>query len=443
MAMQTQGSDLVRKFGARIAAANEQHKDAPIDLGFMRLPPGIRDGIAKLQVMEWGKYKDDKMGQGMKGADYFRAAAVVVHPIEHNGMRVANTMSTTIMIPMCDVPAKGQRKASTFEDNFFDYQNLFKMLGIAPCPHTKGTDPTGAQIIAYFDAAARILTDPQRPPTYVSFSTRGWTPPRPANWKQGDPEPEMMVFETWHGIVPPERVALLNGQYDPAAGASDAPPSASTVNTNTTANHQTPPIPSNETFNEPPQGVIDPRSVPRTQIQTPALSTQPTMFDGPTNAQIHAPPADESSSQPQSLEDEVTYLVAIAMDDPNGETDEGAAAGLRLEELAVANGWTKKQTTDADNWEQVGDMALSPPESAVTNQRTNPTIGSKHKFAKRGRDGERLKNNKGEAIPPQEVEVTSVDEANKTCTVKTVKDNKDVVDIRSKKPVPVKWEWLE
>jgi len=64
-------------------------------------------------------------------------------------------------------------------------------------------------------------------------------------------------------------------------------------------------------------------------------------------------------------------------------------------------------------------------------------------FAKRTKDGEKLKNNKGGPFPAREVEVTVVDTSAKLCTVKTIKDGKDVVDIRSKKPVAVKFEWLE
>ncbi len=156
------------------------------------------------------------------------------------------------------------------------------------------------------------------------------------------------------------------------------------------------------------------------------------------------------------------------MNDPEGATTEGANASARLEEIAWTVGWSKEQTAGAEDWAAVGDMCLNPPtpptpaappaQVAVPApiQPGTPVIfqtsgapptaimpGGKYKFAKRTRDGLKLRNNKGEEFPPQEIEVTTVNVTNKTCTVKTVKDNKPVVDIRSKQPVDVKFEWLE
>lgn len=156
-------------------------------------------------------------------------------------------------------------------------------------------------------------------------------------------------------------------------------------------------------------------------------------------------------------------MAEVAMNDPEGATEEGAAASARLEELAWAAGWTKDQTASAPDWAGVAEMALNPP---VRNSPSTPTltskaisepvaevpppndtpvvvVGSRWKFAKRTKEGAKLKNSKGEEFPPQEVEVVSVDSAAKTCTLKTVRDGKDVVDIRTKVPVLVKWEWLE
>ncbi len=87
--------------------------------------------------------------------------------------------------------------------------------------------------------------------------------------------------------------------------------------------------------------------------------------------------------------------------------------------------------------------SVSPPQDTAGSKQIVVGVGSKWKFAKRTKDGAKLKNVKGEEFPPQDVEVVSMDTAAKTCTVKTVKDGKDVVDIKSKKPVVVKWKWLE
>lgn len=380
---------LQQQYGAAVAEANEAHKDAPVDVGFQRLPAGIDGGIAKLQVMTLGQYKDDKMGPNMKGKLFFRAAAVVVHPKVFNGVKIENRQ-TSIMFPLCDVPAKGQKKATSFKDNFFAFQNLFKLLGEKPSRETRATDPTGMKAILYYQALMQKLTDPKRPPVFINFSTRGWTPPPPPGSPPGTKVQEM-VFESWHGLAD---MSVLNGAdtFDPSAGVTEAHPPVDV------------PLPTDE------------------------------MPDGPT----------DSAQEPLGPEEEVAYLVEIANADPEGQTDEGAAALTRLQEMAWANGWTEEQTAAADGWDAVGEMALGPPSDQDNPNTESPvTIGSKWKFAKRGRDGNKLKKPNGDEFPAVDVEVTSVDLEAGTCTLKTVKDGKDVVNIGSKKPLAVKFEWLE
>lgn len=407
MPVQTQMSSFAKKLGGRVAQANAEHRDKPVDTGIQNLPPGIRNGTAKLATMMVKEYPDDKNGPGTRGMPYFRAAAVVLLPDTHNGQRVAG-LQTSVVIPLCDIPAKGQRKEKTFSNNWFEFQNLFKLLGIGAPDYNQQTDPTGQLTEAYYFAAMKTLTDPQRPPVYIHFSTRGWTPaPTPQQ-----PKPEQMVFEDWHGL------AQFSGTADPGAGVVEASPAAVQP----------------EPFTEPPQGVV----------QYPGGAPAPSL------SQLHAEAANGAVADPA---DEVAALVETAMNDPEGATEEGGAASQRLEELAWVAGWSKDQTKNATDWAQVGDMCLNPPTAkpataaptAAPTVATNvaPAVGAKHRFAKRTKDGLKLKNNKGEEFPPQDVEVTAVDAGAKTCTVKTVKDGKDVVDIRTKQPVAVKFEWLE
>ncbi len=297
---------------------------------------------------------------------------------------------TSIQMPLCDVPAAGKRKATSFSENWYEFQNLFKLLGVMP-PNEAGTDEAaGLRIQAYYFAAMQAMTSPQRGPVYINFSTRGWTPPK----TQQQPNPQEMVFEEWHGL------AALNGQHNPAAAvtvAADTQPDP----------HSLPPT-NNVPFNE---------------------------FAG------QAPPTDIADEA-----DQIAALVEVAMNDPEGATDEGAEASKQLEQMAWAAGWSEDQTKNAADWAAVGDMALNP--SAESGKPLVPSpaevaVGSKWKFAKRTKEGAKLKNNKGEEFPPQEVEVVTVDAASKTCTVKATKDGKPVVDIRSKQPIAVKFEWLE
>jgi hypothetical protein len=416
MPVQQQMSNFANRLGRRVSEANAKHKDAPVDTGNRRLPPGIRNGIARLSAM-YTKEQTEEGGKTPKGESFFRASAVILSPVEHNGEKIAG-LTTSVIIPLCDVPAKGQRKAESFEDNWYEFQNIFKLLGVAPCSETGETDPTGQKTFAYFMAAMKTLTDPARMktnPVYISFSTRGWTPPP----NQQQPKPEEIVFETWHGL------AQWNGQVDPAAGIKEQPA----------------PTQSTPTSPPPPTDRQSPSTTPTTPSAPPPSSTSSTATAGVTGLEVDA--------------DYVSSLVETAMADPEGTTEEAVDAGRALEELAWAAGWTEQQTSDAADWAAVGAMALNSPTSpsqtpsTATTQSTNsltptsPTVGTRWMFAKRGRDGNKLKNNKGEEFPPQEVEVVTVDADAKTCTVKTVRDGKDVVDIRTKKPVDVKFEWLE
>lgn len=407
MPMQQQMSSFAARLGGRVAQANAEHRDKPVDTGNRRLPAGIRSGVAKLSSM-YTKQQTEDGGKTPKGEVFFRASAIVMSPEHHNGEKTAGLL-TSVIIPLCDVPAKGQRKAESFSDNWYEFQNLFKLLGIAAPTETPQTDPTGQRTEAYYLAAMKTLTDPKRPPVYIEFSTRGWTPPATT----AQPRPEEMVFETWHGLASAELVARIggaNGQHNPVAGVSVAP------------------VLTQPTFNE-----FDP---------PPAAAPAP----------VQAPTADgDTGADNTDLADRVAVLVETAMNDPEGATEEGTAASSELEKLAWANGWSKDQTANAADWVQVGDMALSTPQATTTqlapvtgaNAAVPVLVGGKWKFCKRTKEGAKLKNNKGEEFPPQEVEVTTVDAVAKTCTVKAVKDGKDVVDIRTKKPVAVKWEWLE
>ncbi len=419
MAMQQTNSSFSKRLGARVAQANAEHKDKPIDTGTRRLPAGIKNGIAKLQFMYTKEQTEDKK-QVPKGESFFRASAVTLGKLvngvlvkEHDGENIADA-TTSVVIPLCDIAPRADGKGGkTFSENWFEFQNLFKLLsnGSIVCQENAQTDPTGQKTEAFYFAAMAALTNPKHP-IFVEFSTRGWTPPATSQ----KPKPEEMVFEEWHGLA-----HLPNGvlpQHNPAAGMTEGPPR------HTTANF---------TPGEPPP--------PAPQTQTaPARAVAPPPVSGP-------PPPHQpgGAGNPAAA---VAGLVEVAMAAPGSKTPDGAAATGQLEEMAWARGWTKEQTAGANSWEEVGNMALSDPAktplqegvAAINNQ---PIAGKRFMYAKRTKEGVKYKDNKGAEFPTQECEVTSVNAEAKTCTLKTIHDGKEVVDLRTKKPVDVKFEWLE
>lgn len=404
MAVQQTNSSFSKRLGARVAQANAEHKDKPIDTGMRRLPAGIKQGVAKLQFMYTKEQTEDKK-QVPKGESFFRASAVCLGQLvngvlvkDHRGEAI-DGITTSVVIPLCDIPGKNGREGKSFSQNWFEFQNLFKLLsnGSIVCNETPQTDPTGQKTEAFYFAAMAALTNPKFP-VYIEFSTREWTPPATMQ----NPKPEPMVFETWHGLahLPPGAVV----PHDPAAGVSAPPPSSNGVHPS-----------------EPP--------APTTQVAPTQVATSQQSDD----------------NAPQDEEAHVAGLVEVAMADPECKTADGSQASIQLEQMAWARGWTKEQTKNAADWAQVGEMALAGPteQSAAPSAGAEPTVGSKWMYAKRTKDGVKYKDNKGAEFPAQECEVLTVDAAARTCTLKTCHDGKVVADLRTKKPVDVKFEWLE
>lgn len=398
MPVQVQQGSLASKLGGRLAQVSAQLSGKPLNLGRQRLPGGIKGAVARLQSMVW-KVQDKEGGKIPKGEIYFSGAAVVVWPLEHAGMRIVGSQ-TFFQIPLCDMPATKYKGAVPFIDNFDKFRSLLEDLGIGPCKETDKTDPTGQKTEAYWKAAMASLCDPKRPggAALISFSTREFTPDKPPGWKEGDKVPETMVLEEWHGKGEMPSTAKVTGGVNVITSNGAAQPTTSDA---------------------PP--TIGP--------------------DGLPNSSVHSMAPDSE----QSIEDEVTTLVATCVDDPQGETEEGQLAGKRLTDLAWGNGWTEAQTDEAD-WEQVGHMALHSPEeqSDETPEAVEKDwVGVKVMYSRRDKSGNKLTDQSGKEFPAQEFIVTSVDGENKTCTLKFVKDGKDLLDVRSKKPSQVKLEWLE
>ena len=414
MAVQMQQSSLAAKMGGRLAAVNGECTGQPLDLGRQRLPKNIKEGVAKVQQLTW-KVQEKDDGKIPKGELYFSGAAVCKYPVVHDGIKVEGRQ-TFFQIPLCDVPAKGLRKGSTFKENFNKFRSLMESFGVAPCMENGQSDPTGAKTEAYWQAAMKALTNPQRvPPVYVVFETRGWKAPKAANESDEDfRNRDEMIIEDWLGGASPDQVAKIGTHGGPGAGvtlATDAPVFSE--------------------FSEPPT----------TQVSSnghPPSKTPPVATDAADNNEYG------------SLEDEVAALVEVAMGDIDPPTEEMESARARLEDLAWAAGWTSDDTNDppkpfTNDWVGIGDMALNPPTKAAEPLQVGAPVkvGEKWNFTKRTKDGAKLKNNKGEELAAQEVEVTAVDEAARTCTVKGTKDGKEVMDVRTRKPVEVKFEWLE
>jgi hypothetical protein len=442
--MQQKNASIAARLGGQLAALNAETKDLPPDIRPQRLPPGINRGIARLATM-YTKVSEKDDGQTPKGEVFFRASAIVLGIPQRdgtiseylNGEKISAGVTQQI-VPLCNIPAKVRdgkevKEAVPVKDNFNRWRSILQALGMPPCPHTPADDPTSEKTEAYFFKYMAALTaDPQKHPIYISFSTRGWTPPATVQ----QPHPQEMVFEEWHGLASPEVVAMLQAKRSPS------PPGAVSYN---------PARVQPEPFSEPPQdnppgddGQDSPlRNGPTTQN---TQTTRTTIAQGgqvssseDTEAEMLTPGDANEDIEPPD-EEEIAELVETANADPDGESEEGSEAIERLEDLAWAAGWTKKDTDAADDWAKVGQMALQGPEVVKEGV---PAIGSHWLFAKRDTAGNKLLTRSGKELPAFEVEVTAVEQAAQSAFVKAVKDGKDVIDMRTRQPLAVKWEWLE
>lgn len=414
MPAQVQQSNLLQRFGVRIAKANAEHKDAPLDLGFKRLPPGIKNGVAKLTSFTLKEYAQDEKIAALRGQEYFHAVAVALSPKQQDGVAVEGVQFSQ-RFPLCDIPANPDNqfsKPKSFNTTWGEFLQCLLCFGIKP---SQSLDPSGAEQWAYYQAAVKTLNSSQPPRTF-EFTTRGWTPPKTT----AEPNPKERVYEDW-GVQ-----CEWNGQADPGAGV--------TV-------QQSNGVASSHYLQPPPT--------------EPMISTTPSTdlpFSGDVEpAQLRHAFAQQDYTDQADL---IAALVEVAMADLEQTSTlgtDGNKASIQLAEFAEANGWTQQQMDNAVDWVALGDMALNPPESTLPTDTMTTTVlspapvavGTRHRFAKRDKNGVKLKDNKGKEFPAHEVEITSVDPTANTCTVKTVKDGKDVIDIRTKKPTAVKFEWLE
>lgn len=385
MPVQVQKSTLAKRLGAKLIEAHLKHKDAPVKVdGGGRLPEGIENGVARLQRMSFGAYKP---GTKLAGKEYFMVEAIMVAPRFHTTkdgqkIKIEGARTQPKIIPLDDTPdAEGEKK--TFADHYFDFQNMFKRFGVEP-PETQ--DPQAVQ--NYYEAATKSLCDGTNNP---HFAIRTWKGQKQTVGKYKDKEP--LIQESWGDVCEyhPTNDAVADGM-SAAESNGIAPPPSTTMK--------------QESFNE---------------------------FENIT------PPADElqPGDAPADPSDEIAALVEVANGDPNNATEDGKAAKIRLEELAVAAGATPEQVGAAADWEAVAAMALG-----IMPGSTTPKVGQKAMFRKRDSKGDPLKDGKTKAeFTAQEIEVVSIDTEKQTITAKG-KDGKPVQGL-DRKPTQIKWEWLE
>jgi hypothetical protein len=177
---QSGSSNFLAKLGARAKQAHEAHKSDPVETGNQGLPEGIDNGVAQVNKLHFGEYKDgDNVGQL-----FFMAQAVVVEPKEHDGRRIEGRTTKVGPIPLCDTP-KSKGKYKTFDQNYNRMLNVVKML--------LGCDTEGGPAPPEFNEMPAAIAAIEAAAPHIAFRT----------WK-GKPTkefPNPRVTEEWNGLV--------------------------------------------------------------------------------------------------------------------------------------------------------------------------------------------------------------------------------------------------
>lgn len=354
MPPQKKMSSLVAKIGAMGHKAHEQHKADETSYGIINLPAGISGGIARLDTVKWDEYKSGKN----QGKPYVMFRGIAILPAEHKGIKVEG-QGVMIMLPLCETTKNTKDGVQTvpFEDNYANLLNEFRKFGI-------DTSQTS------FDDLDNILAHLNTEKPHYRFSTRGYTPPKTAQ----NPNPTEIVYTQFDGAC-----EFVDENADPAAGFQDS-----------TSDPKASAAPITEGFDE----------------------TQGSNAGG-----------GDSSSQENNAEgsgEEIAELVKVA----TGKDAKAAEkASDRLAAIALEAGVSQEEVEGATSWEQVGEMILAKQSESgeETPEASNdPAVGDIWKYQVIDPKTKKpvMDTKKKRPKDPIEVEITAINEAKKTASIK-------------------------
>lgn len=353
-------SSLMAKYGASLDKAVQAHAGDTTNYGPVRLPGGIRNGIAKLVECKFDTFKT---GENV-GHYFFRAAGVVIEPGEvttPDGKVPVRGLQTSIIIPCCATKTRAG-KVTTQEQNLAEILNEMRKLGGEN--YTRGAKGSALEALA----AGLVAAGP-----YFRFSTSQSAP---------TPEfPDPRVWENWNGSKGLE-------DYEPPTDdgvEEDAgePETAEEVESETEAEEA-------ESFNE---------------------------FDG------------EEKAEAGGDEDDLDALASAADD------DQDKSAMAKLKALAKKAGVSEQDIDDADSWASLaalirsaGEEEPTPPPAPKKKTAAAPAVPKVKEVWMYLPPGKNPAT-KAPYKEPIEAQVTKVNAAKATATVKDLDTGKEYADV--------------
>jgi hypothetical protein len=211
-----QAAGLASRLGAKMAQAHEAHRGDPIKLdGGERLPAGIEGGIAELDKIYFGIFKDGDN----KGKDYFTASAVMQEPEYFtppggSPIKVRGMPTRLFPIPLCDTPKHPNENKRSFDYWYGEMLQVLKKLGV-------NTATIGPNELESTVAALQSMADQGQ----LHFKVRTW------KGEPTDEYPNPRVNEVW-GM----RVDYTPGE--PSQGVQDGTGGTSPTTTATGAGEE-------------------------------------------------------------------------------------------------------------------------------------------------------------------------------------------------------------
>lgn len=298
---------LVGKLGRRLQEAHEEHKNDVTELRDSgNLPPGIEDGVARLEDCEFQVIKEGKKNAG----EYqFYASGIVVEPFEHTFEDPPDSgkyrtikvegKRTFIVEPMCDTSeSKPNSKRKTVSDHLAFVYDIYRILGY----DTSSMDYTDLEAVAEALRANK--------PYFIFRTWRG---------KATEQFPNPLVNHDWmrpveDGYAPPENAEEVD---------NTAPPVPSRNGSASTPTAKSTPAPS------------------RPASKAPSASKAP-------------PTSEPASNEPEPNMEFAQDLDALAeMAKGKDGVEEVEDARNKLSELAIEAGKTEEEVDNADSWEEV------------------------------------------------------------------------------------------
>lgn len=294
-------SALLAKYGKALEQAHHAVKDNETEFSkFGDLPPGIENGIAKLDSVKFDQFKNGDL----KNEWYFMAQAVVLLPKEHNGIPVENLQTRIGPEPLCDTPSRSRKTTQEHVDWIY---NELRKLGV----DTKDLE------LSDLEATCEALSEAA---PYIRFRT--WAS------KPNKDYPDPKTNHSWNGTVEYTPEDDDGGVTDETGGEAEEP-----------AEEEAPP-PVRKPVAKPP-------SRPATASTKPAASGGKV----PGKPSGKAPPKtpddiDPPDEQAPEAEDEAPDLEALAEAADGGDEDAQTALG----EMATEAGISEQQIVKAKDY---------------------------------------------------------------------------------------------